>query len=174
LADVVVCGRCGARCWATASACFNCGQAFAPRYAAYPAAGTGTAKPTGIILLAVVEAGIAVVGMFVAIGLFYWTAYRFSYDEFGYGIMDLADAAAYVVASGAGLVLAVNIWKMRPVAWQAAHVLNTVLIGMIAINVVLWGVDLLDIIGVVVNLSVLTALNLNPIRGHFGRPPLLA
>ena len=149
--------------------------AYAPPlgYGVYRPAGTGTSKPIGIILLAIVEAGIAVVDLFVALSLLYWTVYRLAYDEIGYGALDLVLAVAYIATSAVTIGLIVGIWRMRPWAWLAAHLLAIVLIGMIAFSVFWWGISLLDIIGVVVNVFVLISLNVNPIRRNFGQRPLL-
>jgi hypothetical protein len=141
-------------------------------YNAYRPAGTGIAKPIGIILLAIVEAGIAAVGIWVALGLFYWTVSDFAYGDYGYSLTDLVDGLAFFAASAAGIVLTVGIWKMRPIAWVAAHVLSAVLIGLIVANAVVWHLNVLDIIGVAANLSVLASLNANPMRRHFGRRAL--
>jgi hypothetical protein len=147
--------------------------------------GTGIARPIGIILLALVEAGIAAVGIFVAVGLFYGTVSDFSYGDFAYSCLDVVDGLAFLVASGAGVALIAGIWAMRPSAWLAANVLSAVLIGLIVASMVVWGLigliaagdlswglNLLDIVGIVVNLSVLASLNANPMRRHFGRPVL--
>ncbi|HEX7491971.1 MAG TPA: hypothetical protein VF337_09750 [Candidatus Limnocylindrales bacterium] len=141
-------------------------------YAAHTTAGTSISKPIGIILLAFVEAGIAAVGIWVALGLFFGTVSDFAYGDFGYSCIDLVDGLAFFVGSGAGIVLIVGIWKMRSIAWVAAHVLSAVLTVLILANAIFWGLNLLDVIGVVVNLTVLASLNTNPIRRNFGRRPL--
>jgi len=60
---------------------------------------------------------------------------------------------------------------MRPEAWIQACLLSIVLIGFDVLSVFEWGVTGLDIIGLTVHLSVLAYLNLNSVRGLFGRPP---
>jgi hypothetical protein len=145
-------------------------SSYAPsNYGAYRPAGAGLVKPIGIIVLVIVESGIAAVGIWVALGLFFGTLSDFAYGDYWYSFLDVVDGTAFLAASGAGIALAVGVWKMRPIAWVAAHLLNAFLIGLIVANVVVWGLNLLDVIGVAANLSVLASLNANPMRRHFGR-----
>jgi hypothetical protein len=235
LADMTVCGRCGARPWAGAIFCHACGASlrsngpvgvspgqpsrpfapvppavsavppsFAPPldprgvsatpaafgtppappvappglpYGAPPAGynpsvpfGTGAARPIGLAILTVVEIVIGIVGLTVVVDLLYWANVSNYYQEAEAGL-DLVMGLAYLATSVAGFAVARRLWSMRPEAWIQACLLSIVLIGFDVLSVFEWGVTGLDIIGLTVHLSVLAYLNLNSVRGLFGRPP---
>ena len=120
---------------------------------------TATARPDGISVLAVFEVIVALVGLYVARDLAYWSNWGFSYDNFREGVVDGAMALAYLATSMTGFVVAWRMWSMRASAWWTAVLLNTALLGLILVGIVLWGVETTDLIGIPVNLGVLWYLN---------------
>lgn len=148
--------------------------------APYPPAGnqaangspTGAARPGGISVLAVFEVIVALVGLYVARDLAYWSNWGFSYDNVREGVVDGALALAYLATSITGFVVAWRLWSMQASAWWTAVVLNTALLGLILVGIVLWGIETTDLIGIPVNLGVLWYLNQNQVRALFGRPPM--
>ena len=131
---------------------------------------TAAARPDGISVLAVFEVIVALVGLYVARDLAYWSNWGFSYDNFREGVVDGAMALAYLATSITGFVVAWRLWSMRASAWWTAVVLNTALLGLILVGIVLWGVETTDLIGIPVNLGVLWYLNQNRGSGPV-RPP---
>jgi hypothetical protein len=145
----------------------------APRRAGYNPSvpfGTAAARPIGIAILTIVEIVIAIVGLSVVVDLLYWANISNYYQEAEAGL-DLVMCLAYLATSVAGFAVARRLWSMRPEAWIQAFLLSIILIGFDVFSVFEWGVTGLDIIGLTVHLSVLAYLNLNSVRGLFGRPP---
>jgi hypothetical protein len=143
-----------------------------PGYQAVGGSPTGAARPDGISILAVFEVIIALVGLYVARDLAYWSNWGFSDDNIRAGVVDGAMALAYLATSITGFVVAWRLWSMRASAWWPAVVLNSALLGLILVGVILWGVETTDLLGIPVNLAVLWYLNQNGIRALFGRPPM--
>jgi hypothetical protein len=129
-------------------------------------------RPMGIGILTVVEIVTAVIGLFVVQDLAYWANWRFSYDDFGWGVLDAAIALAYLAASLAGFAIAWRLWSMRPDAWLPAVLLSSGLIGLYAFSALLWGLTIREVIGIAVHLGLISYLNLKPVRALFGRPPM--
>ena len=132
--------------------------------------GTGAARPIGIAILTIVEIVIGIVGLSVVVDLLYWANISNYYQEAEAGL-DLVMGLAYIATSVAGFAVARRLWSMRSEAWIQACLLSIILIGFDVFSVFEWGVTGLDIIGLTVHLSVLAYLNLNSVRGLFGRPP---
>jgi len=127
-------------------------------------------------MLALVELVVGLIGLYVIYGFFYWADWRFTYDGSAgvfWGAVDGALAFAYIATTITAFSLVSRLWKMQSGAWLPANILSLASIGLIVVSVALWGSEsLLDPIGVVAHLSVLTYLNLTHIRALFGRPPL--
>jgi hypothetical protein len=136
-----------------------------------PPSATATALPFGIVALVLAEIVICVVGIWVALDLYRWVAYGMFYEDTGEVPMDLFLAVVYSATSAAGFVVARGLWRLMPSAWMQACLLSIVLMGFDLISVLAWGLTTLDIIGFVAHLGVLAYLNLNSVRGLFGRPP---
>jgi hypothetical protein len=130
---------------------------------------TGSVRPFGIAVVAIVEIVVAIVGLFVVFDLLYWSAVSGYYGESETGL-DLVMGLGYLATSIAGFVIARGLWSLRSAAWPAACVLCLVLAGFDLISVVEWGVTGLDLVGLAVHLSVLAYLNTNTVRALFGRP----
>jgi hypothetical protein len=142
--------------------CGSCGQTLV--------AAATTRRSTGISMLVAVEIVIALVGLWFVVDSLYWTAYSTYYGAAEAGL-DMATALAYLSTAVAGFVLARGLWTMKPWAWPMAGVLSIVLLGFDVLSVFIWGVTVLDLIGVAAHLSVLYYLNTNAVRSLFGRPP---
>ncbi len=139
-------------------------------YAGNPST-TGSPMPFGIVALTVTEIVIAIVGFLVVRDLLYWTGFRGDYEDFGWATVDLLLGLVYLATSAAGLIVARGLYLMRPWAWLPACALSLVLIGLDIFSIVVWGLTVLDAVGIAVHLAVLGYLNLNPVRAIFGRPP---
>jgi hypothetical protein len=108
--------------------------------------------------------------------LFYWANWRFSYEDAGmiWGVVDGAFGLAYIATTITAFSLVSRLWKLEAGAWLPANFLSLASIGLIGAAVLLWGVEtMLDPIGIVGHLGVLTYLNLTRVRRLFGRAPLL-
>jgi hypothetical protein len=129
------------------------------------------ARPTGIVILTIVEILIGLGGLYVAHDLLGW-AYVSNYyqDSEAMGV-ELVMGFAYLATVIPAFVIAWGLWSMRPWARIAACLLSFVLLGFEVVNVVAWGVEILDIIGLITYLTVLAYLNLNSVRALFGRSP---
>jgi hypothetical protein len=132
----------------------------------------GAVRPSGITILAMVEVVIALVGLYVARDLAYWSDWGFSYDNVRQGVVDGVVALAYLATSITGFVVAWRLWCLRPAAWSTAIVLSSALIGLDVLAIFLWGVETTDLLGIAVHLTVIWYLNLNHVRALFGRPPM--
>jgi hypothetical protein len=133
--------------------------------------GPVTARPAGIALLAIVEVVVALVGLTVVLDLWYWADWRFTYDDFSWGMLDAVLAVAYLITSTAGFILATKLWGLRAEAWQPAIYLSIALLALDVASIVIWGVTGLDVLGICVHLSVIWYLNMAHVRALFGRPP---
>jgi energy-converting hydrogenase Eha subunit A len=180
---------CGTGAPSEAQFCPRCGLRLAPTdlTAALPAApatpypagggavagfGADAARPLGIVILALTEVVVAVVGLFVVLDYAYSANWRFSYDEPIWGVLDGALALAYLSASVAGFALISGLWSLRPWTWLPAVRLSCSLIGLGALSVALWGLTPINLVGLTVQVGVLSYLNFGPVRALFGRPPL--
>jgi hypothetical protein len=134
--------------------------------------GADAARPLGIVILTIVEVVVAVVGVYVVLDYAYWAGWRFSYDEPVWGVVDSAIALAYASASLTGFAIISGLWSMRPWTWPVAIRLSWSLIGLGVVAVLLWGLEPFGLLGLVVQLGVLSYLNLGHVRGLFGRAPL--
>lgn len=184
-----MCGRCGARSWAGAKSCYACGQSltangqavvppgqpptpFAQVPPAVPAVPPQVAaRPFGIAILTSVEIVIGLVGLYVALDLFEWANWALSYGDAAEVAQDFVMAVAYLATSVAVFDLARALWSMQQWAWMRACLLSIVLLGLIVFSVFLWGIDTMDVVGIVVHLSVLAYLSTSSVRGLFGRSP---
>jgi hypothetical protein len=183
MAGMVTCLRCGAQSIAGTPVCATCGVPLAPIGVAAGAALPGPAsmapaqaaaiRPTGITALAVVECAIAVVGLFIARDLLYWIDWRFSYDETGGALIDMALFVAYIGTSFIGFTVVKGMWLLQPWVWRRAVTLTLVQIGLIVFSVLLWGMTSLDIVGLVVNAAVLGFLVVSPSRVLLGGPAMV-
>jgi len=129
------------------------------------------ARPAGVAFLVIVEIVVAVIGLYVALDYAYWANWRFSYDESFWGLVDGAIALAYASASLTGFSIIRGLWSMRAWTWPVAVRVSFSLIGLGLLAVVLWGLDPFALLGIVVQLGVLSYLNLGQVRGLFGRGP---
>jgi uncharacterized membrane protein (DUF2068 family) len=196
LADVVVCGRCGARSWAGTQFCYVCGQSLTPNgqgvvspgqpptpFAPVPPAvpvppagynagppPTGAARPIGIVILTIVEIVVGVGGLFVAADLLRWAIVSNYYQE-AESTVDLVMGLAYLALPIPAFVIAWGLWSRRSWAPMAACLLSIILLGFEVLGVFEWGVETTDVLGAIVNLSVLAYLNTNSVRAFFGRSP---
>ena len=140
----------------------------------YNAAGpvpNAAARSTGIAVLAIVEIAVAVGGLLVTIDLLGWANWRFAYDDFGWGVLDLAIGLAYLGASVIGFQVAQGLWRLQPWMWKRACTLSLFLLGMEFVSVFVWGLTGQDVVGVIVHLSVLAYLSSSSVRVLFGRSP---
>jgi hypothetical protein len=133
--------------------------------------GAMAARPLGVAFLAIVEIVVAVIGLYVALDYAYWANWRFSYDDSLWGIVDGAIALAYASASLTGFSIVTGLWSMRAWTWPVAVRVSFSLIGLGLLAVVLWGLTPFGLLGIVVQLGVLSYLNLGHVRGLFGRGP---
>ena len=124
-------------------------------------------RPTGIALLAILEIVIGLAGLLVALEAAYWANDDFSSANPGWGAVEVALAAAYLVTSTAGFVVASRLWSLRPSAWSAAIVLSGALMSLDLLSAVIWGLTIADVIGIVVQLAVISYLNREHVRGLF-------
>lgn len=188
MTDVRVCLGCGTGSPSGAQFCPACGLMLAPagpqvggagpygsplpRGNAVSASGADAARPLGIAILTIVEVVVAVVGLYVVLDYAYWANWRFSYDEPVWGVVDGAIALAYAATSLTGFAIFSGLWSMRPWTWPVAVRLSCCLIGLEVLSVLLWGLTPIGLVGLIVQLGVLSYLNLGHVRGLFGRPPL--
>jgi len=133
----------------------------------------GTPRPFGILALALFIAGTSVVTLVVALEFALWSNSDFSYDEFGWGVIDGAFGLAYVIAAVYGFRVIPQLWAIRPHAWRTANLVDLSWLGLNLLGVALWPVSELTVIGLVVMIGILVYLNLTSTRAMFGRPPLV-
>ena len=133
--------------------------------------GAMAGRPLGVAFLAIVEFVVAVVGLYVALDYARWANWRFSYDDPVWGVVDGAIALAYASASLTAFSIITGLWSMRPWTWPVAVRVSFSLIGLGLLAVVLWGLTPFGLLGIVVQLGVLSYLNLGQVRGLFGRGP---
>jgi hypothetical protein len=131
-------------------------------------------KPLGVVFLTLFEVGSAVVGLVLVLTYMSWAGYRFAWDDPLWGVVDGAIACAYLGISLSLFGIVRGLWRMQPWTWLPAVRLTSGLLGLTVLAVVLWGLDLGDLIGAAVFGGVLTYLNLTHVRRIFGRPPLIA
>jgi hypothetical protein len=131
-----------------------------------------SAKPAGLLFVVAVEIVIALVGFFVAYDLFQWVNYGLNYGDGGEVPLDAAVGVAYFATSWLMMGAARGLWSQHSWAWTRACLLNVVLLGMIIGSVIPWGLNTLDIIGIVANSVMLVCLNLTSTRMLFGRRQL--
>lgn len=124
-------------------------------------------RPTGITLLAIFEIVIALVGLLVVLDAAYWANDDFSNSNPGWGGVELALGAAYLVTSTAGFVVASRLWSLRPSAWSAAIVLCGALMSLDLLSAAIWGLTIADVIGIVVQLAAISYLNREHVRELF-------
>jgi hypothetical protein len=124
-------------------------------------------RPTGIAILAIFEIVIGLAGLLVVLDGAYWANDDFSHANPGWGIVELALAAAYLATSAAGFVIASRLWSLRPSAWSAAIVLSGALMSLDLLSAVIWGLTILDLIGIVVQLALISYLNRKHVRELF-------
>jgi hypothetical protein len=129
-------------------------------------------RPLGIAFLTVVEAAIGCVVFLVALDLFRCVYYAIDYQDTGELGLDLVMGLGYFAASVALFGVAREIWSMRHWVWMRACLLNIGLIGLILVSVIPWGLNTLDVVGIVANGSALVCLNVNAMRRIFGRSPI--
>jgi hypothetical protein len=139
------------------------------RYNVGAPSGVIAARPTGTAILTIVEIAVAVAGVLVAIDLLRWADWRFTYDDFAWGLLDLAMGGAYVAASATGFGVARGIWSLQPWAWTRACTLSLGLLGLLVVSVFVWGVEGQDILGLLAHASILAYLSLSSVRVLFGR-----
>jgi len=131
-----------------------------------------SAKPVGLLFVVAVEIVIALVGFFVAYDLLRWVYWGLNYSYYGEVPLDAVVGVAYFATSWLMMGAARGLWSQRAWAWTRACLLNVVLLGMIVGSVIPWGLNTLDIIGIVANSVMLVCLNLTSTRKLFGRGPL--
>jgi hypothetical protein len=124
-------------------------------------------RPTGITALALFEIVVGVAGLLVALEAAYWASDDFSNANPGWGVVELALAAAYLATSTAGFVIAPRLWSLRPPAWSAAIVLSAALMSLDVLSAVTWGLTIADVIGIVLQLAVISYLNREHVRELF-------
>ncbi len=141
-----------------------------PGYSAASSA-TAAARPTGIVILTVVEILIGLGGLYVANDLLGW-AYVSNYyqDSEAMGV-ELVMGVAYLATVIPTFVIAWGLWSMRPWAWIGACLLAFVLLGFEVIGVIAWGVETTDVLGAITYLSVLAYLSMKSTRALFRRSP---
>jgi hypothetical protein len=122
--------------------------------------------------VAAVEIVIALVGFYVAYDLFTWVNWGINYGDGSEVPLDLVVGVAYFATSSLMFGAVRGLWSLRAWAWTRACLLNILLIGMIIASVIPWGLNTLDIIGLIANSVMLVCLNLTSTRKLFGRPPL--
>ena len=186
------CASCGAPWLAGAQFCYSCGKSPTPAWPGVaapppvqPPAGSPfgvppaavapavvPVKPFGIVALTVVEIVIAAVGVWVAIDFLQWVNYGINYQDTGEVPLDLAFGVAYLATSAVMFGVARGLWSTQSWAWTRACLLNIALLGMIVVSVVPWGLNMLDIVGIAANGSMLAYLSLTPTRRLFGLAPL--
>jgi hypothetical protein len=127
------------------------------RYNVGAPSGVIAARPTGTAILTIVEIAVAVAGVLV------------TYDDFAWGLLDLAMGGAYVAASATGFGVARGIWSLQPWAWTRACTLSLGLLGLLVVSVFVWGVEGQDILGLLAHASILAYLSLSSVRVLFGR-----
>ena len=131
-----------------------------------------SAKPVGLLFVVAVEIVIALVGFFVAYDLLRWVYWGLNYSYYDEVPLDAVVGVAYFATSWLMMGAARGLWSQRAWAWTRACLLNVVLLGMIIGSVIPWGLNTLDIIGIVANSVMLVCLNLTSTRKLFGRGPL--
>jgi hypothetical protein len=141
-----------------------------PGYSAGSSA-TVAARPTGIVILAIVEICLGLGGLYVARDLFGWAYVSYYYQDSGAIGVELVMGFAYLATVIPAFVIAWGLWSMRPWAWIGACLLTFVLLGFGVIDVIAWGVETTDVLGAITCLSVLAYLNMKSTRALFRRSP---
>lgn len=131
-----------------------------------------SAKPVEILFVAAVEIVIALVGFYVAYDLFTWVNWGINYGDGSEVLLDLVVGVAYFATSSLMFGAVRGLWSLRAWAWTRAFLLNILLFGMIIACVIPWGLNTMDIMGLIANSVMLVCLNLTSTRKLFGRPPL--
>lgn len=124
-------------------------------------------RPTGIAILALFEIVIGLAGLLVVLDAVHWANDNFSNANPGWGVVELALAAAYLATSTAGFVIAPRLWSLRPSAWSAAIVLCAALMSLDVLSALIWGLTIGDLIGIVSQLAVISYLNRRHVRELF-------
>jgi hypothetical protein len=124
-------------------------------------------RPTGITLLAIFEVVIAVAGLLVALEAAYWANDDFSNANPGWGVVEVALGTAYLLTATTGFLVASRLWSLRPSAWSAAIVLCGALMSLNLLSAAIWGLTAADLIGVVLELSLIWYLNREHVRELF-------
>jgi uncharacterized membrane protein (DUF2068 family) len=132
---------------------------------------TAMPRPIGIVILTIVEVVIGVGGLFVAADLLRWAIVSNYYQE-AESTVDLVIGLAYLALPIPAFVIAWGLWSRRSWARMAACLLSIILLGFEVLGVFEWGVETTDVLGGIVNLSVLAYLNTNSVRAFFGRSPI--
>jgi hypothetical protein len=195
--EMSVCVRCGGQLQPGAQFCPRCGMNQVPTWlapgsapsfagvagpagATYPVSATAPMstpaaavdRPFGIAMLAIAEIIVAIVSVYVVREYWVWVDYRFSNDNSFLGAFDVAMGLGYAVAAVYGFRLAPRLWRMESAAWQPAVLLSAGLAGLALVDVILWGVQGSDLLGIGGNLTLIAYLNMTHVRRVFGRPPL--
>jgi hypothetical protein len=133
-------------------------------------------RPFGIALLTLAEIVVAVVGLYVTWLFVRYAGWRFGADETMWGVIDLAQAGAYLGLALLGFSIAPRLWRMEPGVWKTAVTLSLSLAGLAALDVVFsllfgWYLTPTDFVGIAAHLSLICYLNMTHVRKIFGRPP---
>ena len=97
----------------------------------------------------------------------YWANDDFSNANPGWGVVEVALGTAYLLTATTGFLVASRLWSLRPSAWSAAIVLCGALMSLNLLSAAIWGLTAADLIGVVLELSLIWYLNREHVRELF-------